>query len=180
MIIVQAPHTPRSQPRLLPVRSALLRNALSSVMRGSMFRFSRLPLTINWIATSPGPTTAAPVCASAAAAPATPATSGATPAVFRKLRRLRSICSRFSGSLFFRAMNKPSDKRGHQNPESIAPAPSVQLGGRIRFVEDRDELVESGDFVPGGVDDGPAFLQGWLRPALVFDVHTPITVDLDD
>ena len=47
MIIVQAPHAPRSQPRLLPVRSALLRIALSSVTRGSTFRVDRLPLTMS-------------------------------------------------------------------------------------------------------------------------------------
>src|SRR5215470_2799130 len=58
--------------------------------------------------------------------------------------------------------------------------PPVQLGGLIRFFEDRDELIEGRDCVPGGVDDGPAFLQGWLRPAFVFDVHAPVTVDLDD
>ena len=59
MIIVQAPQTPRSQPRLLPVMSAVLRIASSSVTRGSTFRFNRLPLTMSVIGTSPGPTTRA-------------------------------------------------------------------------------------------------------------------------
>ena len=42
-IIVQAPQAPRSQTRLLPVRSARMRRASSSVTRGSIVRSMRLP-----------------------------------------------------------------------------------------------------------------------------------------
>src|SRR5665213_3808788 len=116
MIIVQAPQTPRSQPFLLPVMSALLRIVSSSVMRGSMRSATRLPLTISSIGTSPGPTIATPPWACATAAPATPAASGATVAVFRNSRRPRLIDSGFSGSLFL-AITTPQTERDIKTPE---------------------------------------------------------------
>ena len=89
-IIVHAPQVPRSQTRLLPVRSARLRIASSSVTRGSILSSTRLPLTISVTGTSPGPTTRGPVCASTSAAPAdvTAVARLVTPALFKKSLRL--------------------------------------------------------------------------------------------
>src|SRR5437867_12439205 len=88
--MVQAPQAPRSHTRLLPVRSARLRSASSSVTRGSILRSSRLPFTISATGTSPGPTTRGPVCASVSATPAavTAEASPVTPAPFRNSLRL--------------------------------------------------------------------------------------------
>ena len=87
-IIVQAPQLPRSQTRLLPVRSARLRIASSSVTRGSISSSIRLPLTIRVTGTSPGPDDRGPDCASATVAVVTAVARLVTPALFKKSLRL--------------------------------------------------------------------------------------------
>src|ERR1051325_1947939 len=99
-IIVHAPHVPRSHTRLVPVRSARLRSASSSVTRGSMRRSRRLPLTVSATGTSPGPRTRGPVCVCASISVVAVPTAVArlpTPAVLRKSRRLKAEESSFGG-----------------------------------------------------------------------------------
>src|SRR3954468_16814671 len=106
--MVHAPQVPRSQTRLLPVRSARVRSASSSVTRGSIFRSTRLPLTVSVTGTSPGPSIAGPACA-AASGTATDVTAVAmlvTPALFKKSLRLtdiEGIIARTTGARAFHA-----------------------------------------------------------------------------
>src|ERR1700691_2536857 len=66
-ITVQAPQVARSQTRLAPVSSRSLRNASSSVTRGSRLRFCGLPLILSVMGTAPGPTNLASAAGDASA-----------------------------------------------------------------------------------------------------------------
>src|SRR6266542_4850104 len=87
MSTVQAPHVPRSQTLLAPVRSKELRKASSSVTRGSSSALYLLPLIVSATGTFPGPSTAGSVPAAPASFVPTRGTEAAMPPIFRKSRR---------------------------------------------------------------------------------------------
>ena len=87
-ITVHAPHAPRSQPILVPVRPRSSRSALASVVRGSTATRCRSPLTVSSICTAPGPSLlACPAAADASiASPSSAAAPVSTPAPLTKPR----------------------------------------------------------------------------------------------